>query len=448
MTNATRGITLLALSVILASGGVFAVSAHAEDATLSRAEAVALLVESSPAARDAVDHYRSGMPPVALFSDVRQHHWYAPFLESAFQAKLIQGNPDGTFRPGSVLSSEEAAILLSRAWQQESPLLYVPGPNPDVQYVPTLQEVAAAYGMRTPVSSVPLPREEYVYLLSLLYGNDAVASLDSSVMQWSGRQIAVGNGALMASVGGQHAPGEPYVFDDAVPADEPATAPEEEMEDVDTAPEQEAASPADDPELVLEHQEPQEAATIEEPLDVEHVDLPPPAPAPRIERFTPSTTTFVADASPAANDTFAISLPSLGIDSLNINHPADPFTHQGLLAPLRDGVGHLFSYPGRGGKILVYGHSSSYPWDVSAFTKIFRRISELQIGDRVTVSFEGRTFTYLVREKKTVPAKDLATYQEEGDGEELILYTCWPPDSISERYLVIATPEHEVADAW
>ena len=436
MLNATRGITLLAFIFALLSGVSVSV-AHAQESGLSRAEAVALLASSSPNARDGVDRYRTSMPPVALFSDVRQHHWYAPYLEAAFNAKLIQGNPDGTFRPGSVLTSEEAAILLSRAWQQESPLLYVPGPDPDVQYVPTLQEVAAAYGMRTGVGNQPLPREEYVYLLSLLYGGDAVASLDPSVMEWSGRQMAVGHfgGGLLAQVAEAHEPGEPYVFDEPQVV---ASADEAPQEDELPMPEEQAAPEPEPEPLIVERVE------DEEPIIEERFE---PAPTPRIEHHVP-TTAFVADASPGAGDAFTISLPTLGISGLTITHPADPFTHQGLLAPLKDGVGHLFSYPGRGGKILVYGHSSSYPWDVSAYTKIFRRISELTIGDRVTVTFEGRTFTYLVREKKTVPAKDLASYQNDGDGEELILYTCWPPDSISERYLVIATPEHEVASAW
>lgn len=427
MTRAARGITLLAalLALLGISAGTTPVFASEQ---LSRAEAVALLVSSSPNARTAVDGLRSSMPPVALFSDIRQNQWFAPYLEAAFRAKLIRGNPDGTFRPGSVLTSEDAAILLSRAWQQESPLLYVPGPNPDVQYVPTLQEVAAAYGMHTPVGSTALPRDEYVYLLELLYGGDAVASIDPAAMQWAGR-------SMVASV----TPSLPYVFDeeqrqeDEVPSEEIA--------------EDEAPNDADEPEFIAE--EPEVIVEDDAPLEVEHIDLPPaPVREPVIEHHVP-TTNFVADASAIApNENFTISLPSLGISALNITHPSDPFTHQGLLAPLKDGVGHLFSYPGRGGKILVYGHSSSYPWDVSAFTKIFRRINELQIGDRVAVTFEGRNFNYIVRDKKAVPAKDLTSYQNDGDGEELILYTCWPPDSITQRYLVIATPESEVANAW
>ncbi len=142
--------------------------------------------------------------------------------------------------------------------------------------------------------------------------------------------------------------------------------------------------------------------------------------------------------------TFSISLPSLGINSLVVTHPSDPFSSKGLLAPLKNGVGHLFSYPGSNGKILVYGHSSSYPWDVSAYTKIFRQINKLNVGDKVYITFEGNKYTYQVTSKQAVPAKDMSAYKN-GGTEELILYTCWPPDSISQRYLVHAKPIEKIA---
>lgn len=141
---------------------------------------------------------------------------------------------------------------------------------------------------------------------------------------------------------------------------------------------------------------------------------------------------------------FRISLPTLGINDLRVIHPLDPFTHNGLLAPLKDGVGHLFSYPGTSGKILIYGHSSGYPWDVSQYTKIFRQINRLNPGDRVFVAYNGTTHVYEVTFKETVPAKDMNAYRNGGD-EELILYTCWPPDSIKERYLVHARPVEKIA---
>lgn len=161
--------------------------------------------------------------------------------------------------------------------------------------------------------------------------------------------------------------------------------------------------------------------------------------SPQAQEFIRAQPEPLVDEAPAPYD-FRISLPTLGIANLPVTHPSDPFTQRGLLAVLHQGVGHLFSYPGSGGKIFVYGHSSSWPWDTSEYTKIFRRINELQIGDRVTVEYGGKTLQYAVTAKESVLAGDLSAYRDGGDGEELILYTCWPPDSITRRYVVRARP--------
>ncbi len=147
----------------------------------------------------------------------------------------------------------------------------------------------------------------------------------------------------------------------------------------------------------------------------------------------------------ASQKHFAISMPSIGITDLAVIHPTDPFTSQGVLAPLQNGVGHLFSTPGGGGKILIYGHSSGYPWDKSQFTKIFRKINELKTGDKVYVTYDGKLNVYEVTYEESVPAGDTSRYNDDGKGEELILYTCWPPDSISQRYLVHAVPVQQIA---
>ena len=150
-----------------------------------------------------------------------------------------------------------------------------------------------------------------------------------------------------------------------------------------------------------------------------------------------------ADAVVPSSKPFAITIPSLGISDLSVIHPSDPTTSQGLLSVLQDGVGHLFSYPGAGGKIMIYGHSSGYPWDVSKYTQIFRKVNQLAQGDRVYVTYQGNLFEYQVTGKQTVPADDMSAFS--GEGEELILYTCWPPDSIKERYIVHAAPMRSMA---
>ncbi len=140
---------------------------------------------------------------------------------------------------------------------------------------------------------------------------------------------------------------------------------------------------------------------------------------------------------------FAITIPKLGIKDLKVTHPSDALTSEGLLAPLQQGVGHLFSFPGNDGKIVIYGHSSGYSWDVSQYTRIFRRVNELAPGDRVYVTFDGKMYIYETASQNQIDPKDVTPFM--GTGEELILFTCWPPDSTSTRLLVHARPVTAVA---
>ena len=164
-------------------------------------------------------------------------------------------------------------------------------------------------------------------------------------------------------------------------------------------------------------------------------------PAPVTYMPAPAAVRTAVTAAPYSSEKyFAISVPAISLSDLTITHPQDPFSKNGILEPLKLGVGHLFGYPGTGGKIMVYGHSSGYPWDLSQFTKIFRQINRLNPGDRVYVTYAGSLYTYEVTHKQAVDAADTTPFNDNGNGEELILYTCWPPDSISQRYLVHALP--------
>lgn len=145
----------------------------------------------------------------------------------------------------------------------------------------------------------------------------------------------------------------------------------------------------------------------------------------------------------ASGQNFAITIPSLGIRDMQVSHPEDSVSKDGLLAPLKSGVGHLFSYPGKGGKIMIYGHSSGYAWDVSKFTKIFRQVNKLRKGDRVYVTYNGRLYAYSVTGQQTIRPDDRAPFS--GQGEELILYTCWPVGSNKSRLIVRAVPVETVA---
>jgi len=344
---------------------------------LNRAEALKVIVGLK--VPDRVEWYRQNVMPIPLFSDVPSTEWYAPYVEAGFEANMVTGYPDRTFRPGNNLKTEEALAIALRAYgldgsaqgAQLSPYIQNRDNEWFTSYINTsIQRNLIMHQGRLELGQ-PITRGRFfdiVYRLDKTQSEGAVA--------YTGPEPEVNTTQV-------------YRID----VNQPAT-----------------LSPGSSTPNVV------------------HVGQPPETlPAYASEKY------------------FAIALPALSISDLTVTHPADPFTPDGILKPLQHGVGHLFSYPGGGGKIMIYGHSSSYPWDVSQYTKAFRNINKLKGGDSVYVTYDGKLYTYEVTSHQTVQASDTSSFQDQGGGEELILYTCWPPDSISQRYLVHALPVSVVA---
>jgi len=333
---------------------------------LTRAEAVALLINAHPNGLERVRWFAAHMPPMPLFADTTQTEWYAPYLEAAFESGLIEGNAvDPQFHPDEPLKEEEAISLAIRYKEMTNPSAeaYLVIPTDQGNILNKTVSEAQANGIKMPF---PIRPGQPISRIALY--------------------------DMMASAGVQN---------------------------------------------------PQGITIARIPVTTEFITVasvqPILQPTTSTQNPNPLTADLTAGETPDSADEntyFAISMPTLGVEDLLISHPTD-LTHNGLLVPLQTGVGHLFSYPGQNGKILVYGHSSSYPWDTSEFTKIFRQINKLQVGERVYVNYHGTVYIYEVTNKQTVPANDTSAYAQEGQ-EELILYTCWPPDSVKQRYLVHA----------
>lgn len=366
---------------------------------ITRAEAVKMIVALRPNLQAREQWFAGHMPPIALFPDIDQKAWYAPSVEAAFEAGIITGYPDQFFHPEAPVRAEEGMVMLQRAYGEDSPALN--------QGKAWYDHAVALSFSRNIVSPV-----EYLRLGIML--------TRGQFLDMAYRQDVVTREKITAFV----EPGMPPVAT-TVPSVVP----------VQRSFQQTVSFPSSVPVQPV-----RSVVTVQQQIPVasssssRSVSLPvAPQPVPP----APSTS-----ASPSAKS-FAITIPSLGITDLTITHPADPTTQKGLLAVLGNGVGHLFSYPGGAGKIMIYGHSSGYAWDVSKYTKIFRKINELKEGDQVYVTYRGKLHTYAVSYKQTVAANDLSAIS--GEGEELILYTCWPPDSIKQRYLVHAVPVSSVA---
>lgn len=391
------------IALILAVG--YCTSAFAATTqTVTRAQAIALLMNADSKSLARAQWYGSHMPPMPLFDDVDQTAWYAPYLETAFEQGLITGNAKNrTFRPNDVLREEEAIAIATRYKQLVKPtvsdevILQIPGTQ--TNWLTAVVSNAKAAGIEMPFPVKP----------GSAISHAAFANMMASAGVRSPQSLTIASISILDRSSNTMIPTK-VAIKPIVKQTVAAT---------------------------TTYRQP----TYTQPRVTTTTNTRPTTTT-TTRVATNTTTNAPAPTTPAASTkSFAITLPSLGIKDLTITHPAS-FTHEGLLAPLKYGVGHLFSYPGNGGKILVYGHSSSFPWDVSNYTKIFRQINKLAVGDLIYVTYGGKQYTYKVSYKQAVDAGDMTAYAQTGS-EELILYTCWPPDSIKQRYLVHAVPVAE-----
>lgn len=104
---------------------------------------------------------------------------------------------------------------------------------------------------------------------------------------------------------------------------------------------------------------------------------------------------------------------------------------------LKKGVGHSSGsyFPGEGGSILYMGHNSK---------KVFRRFSELQIGDKIKVTTTYGEYNYKIYDMQLINETELEKVPIQKDEEILMVYTCYPFNNVgyaTQRYVVYAKLE-------
>ena len=104
---------------------------------------------------------------------------------------------------------------------------------------------------------------------------------------------------------------------------------------------------------------------------------------------------------------------------------------------LKKGVGHSSGsyFPGEGGSIIYMGHNSK---------KMFRRFSELQIGNEITVKTNYGEYKYKIYDMQLIKETELEKLPIQKDKEILMVYTCYPFNNIgyaTQRYVVYAELE-------
>lgn len=110
------------------------------------------------------------------------------------------------------------------------------------------------------------------------------------------------------------------------------------------------------------------------------------------------------------------------------------------ISALGKGIAHArgTSFPGQGGNIYLFSHSTDAPWNLVRFNAVFYLLRELEPGDKVIVFFQDRRFDYVVYDKRVVEPDDVGFLTDTYDQEVLTLQTCDPPGTLFKRLIVRA----------
>ncbi len=88
--------------------------------------------------------------------------------------------------------------------------------------------------------------------------------------------------------------------------------------------------------------------------------------------------------------------------------------------------------------MYLFSHSTNYDWFVKDLNAVFYLLKNLTDGDLIVIYYKGRQYTYKLREKRVVKPTDVSYLIPQKGTRTLILQTCWPPGSTTERLLLFA----------
>lgn len=147
---------------------------------------------------------------------------------------------------------------------------------------------------------------------------------------------------------------------------------------------------------------------------------------------------YIAKGLPTSNE-YKITIPKLNIINVDVNFASvyDPTSALGIL---KYGLGSYLNPPDSQKKMLLFGHSSGYSWDQSNYKTILREINRLSNGDRVYINYKEKGYVFEIYNSDIIPASKDHTLVQNASSYELALYTCWPPNSIAQRYVVYGKP--------
>ncbi len=140
---------------------------------------------------------------------------------------------------------------------------------------------------------------------------------------------------------------------------------------------------------------------------------------------------------------FSVVIPKIGAAEA-VTPNVDPDNESAYLEVLRSTIAHAkgSAFPGMNGRTYIFAHSADNFWNVGRYNAVFYLLKEMEVNDEIYVFFQGKKFTYKVYDKKIVDPKETQYITSNlGQGEDLVLQTCWPPGTAWKRLLIFARPK-------
>lgn len=139
------------------------------------------------------------------------------------------------------------------------------------------------------------------------------------------------------------------------------------------------------------------------------------------------------------NTDFSIVIPKIGANA-NIIANVNAADESEYLEDLKHGVAHTrgTAFPGEGGHIFLFAHSTDYIWNVNDYNAVFYLLYKLTPGDEINIFYKGQRIVYRVEGNQVVNPDEVGYITRKTDGELLTLQTCWPPGTSLARLLVFA----------
>lgn len=136
---------------------------------------------------------------------------------------------------------------------------------------------------------------------------------------------------------------------------------------------------------------------------------------------------------------FSIVIPKIGANAKVLAN-IDASNEKIYLDSLNRGVAHTLgtAFPGEGGHIFLFAHSTDYFWNVSTYNAIFYLLYKLEKNDEVNIFYKGQRYVYRVIGQEIVDPSQVQYLTRKTNREFLTLQTCWPPGTTLKRLLIFA----------